>query len=69
MGYDTRVYVLYRMINSSCCAQRERIHGEFRLGIKRTSRGFDVLKEGFLMIEIEKPKIETVEINDDAKLR
>jgi len=31
------------------------------------NRGFDVFKEGFLgMIEIEKPKIETVEISEDA---
>jgi hypothetical protein len=35
--------------------------------INPTSRGFDVLKEGLLMIEIEKTKIETVEINDYTK--
>ena len=40
--------------------------GEFRLE-SVSGRVFDVLKEGYLMIEIEKPKIETVEINDDAK--
>ncbi|MET3322184.1 UNVERIFIED_ORG: hypothetical protein ABIC97_005317, partial [Peribacillus simplex] len=34
--------------------------GNFGLSDMFTYRGFDVLKEGLLMIEIEKPKIETV---------
>src|SRR6476620_10156710 len=41
--------------------------GNFGCSIYTINRGFDVLKEGLLMIEIEKPKIETVEINDDSK--
>ena len=48
------------------CTKRERIHGGISNSIM-LYRDFDVLKEGYLMIEIEKPKIETVEINDDAK--
>ena len=63
MGYDTGFYC--HTDYSSCCKQMAMYTGEISV---RNEPRFRRFEGGYiLMIEIEKPKIETIEISDDAK--